>query len=87
MVAGEDDRFLPHAGYKIVTRPGHVALMAGKEPGAGEDLLLLLLIDLLADEDLAADQPVFDIDETVDRVARRAPGHRSSPPFFPPFAR
>ena len=38
--------------------------MADEQPGAGEQPLQLLLVDLLVDEDLAADPPRRQIDET-----------------------
>src|SRR5437660_8640330 len=44
-IAGQDDRLLPHTRHEIIPRLGDLALVAHKQPGAGEDLLLLLLVD------------------------------------------
>jgi hypothetical protein len=40
-VAAQDHRRLAHAGHEIVAGVRHLALMADKQPGTGEDLLLL----------------------------------------------
>src|SRR4030095_1918403 len=41
-----------------------LALVADEQPGAGEDLLLLLAIDLLVDEDLPAHDSLVDVDQS-----------------------
>jgi hypothetical protein len=61
-VAAQDHRFLAHRRHEIVARLGDLALVTDMQPGAREDPLLLLGVDLLVDEDLAADlaQPQID---------------------------
>src|SRR5262249_4563204 len=44
-------------------RPRDLALVTEEEPGAREHALELLPIDLLADEDLAADDAPVDVDQ------------------------
>src|SRR5215475_12935569 len=63
-VAAQDHRLFTHSRHEEVTGVGYLALMADKQPRAGENALLLLGINLVADEDLAADQPRRRIDET-----------------------
>src|SRR6185369_12177892 len=62
-VPAEDDRLLPHGRDEKVARPRDLALVAEEEPGAGEHALELLPVDLVADEDLAADDPPVDVDQ------------------------
>ena len=45
-VAAEDHRLLTHPRGGVIAGIGDLALMADKEPGAGEDLFLLLGVDL-----------------------------------------
>jgi hypothetical protein len=53
--------------------------MPHQQPGASEDLLLLLLVDRLIDKDLAADVPPVQIDQMLHRMVCRVCGHRRSP--------
>src|SRR5713226_9185576 len=62
-VAAQDDGFLAHPRGGEIAGVGDLALMPDEEPGAGEDPLLLLGVDLLVDEDLAADLPGSEIDQ------------------------
>ena len=62
-VPAEDDRLLPHGRDEEVARPRDLALVAEEEPGAGEHALELLPVDLVADEDLAADDAPVDVDQ------------------------
>ena len=62
-VAAQDHRLLAHAGDKEIAGVGDLALMADKQPGAGEQPLLLLRIDLVIDKDLAADLAGRPVDE------------------------
>ncbi|HEY5868852.1 MAG TPA: hypothetical protein VI542_25380 [Candidatus Tectomicrobia bacterium] len=39
--------------------------MAHKQPGAGENLLLLLLVDRLIDKDLATNATMFQLDQVL----------------------
>ena len=64
-VAAQDHRFLAHARDEEVAGVRDLALVADEQPGAGEQPLQLLLVDLLVDEDLAADLPRCQIDETA----------------------
>ena len=57
-VAAQDHRFLAHARDEVVAGVRDLALVADKQPSAGEDALQLLAVDLLVDEDLAADLPL-----------------------------
>src|SRR5579883_2906521 len=52
-VAREDHALLAHAGDEVVAGVRDLALVTNEQPGAGEDLLLLLLVNLVRDEDLA----------------------------------
>ena len=61
-IPGDDDRFVPHAGEKEIAGLGDLALMAHQEPRAREDLLQLGSVDVLVDEDLAADSAPVQID-------------------------
>src|SRR5260370_1426353 len=62
-VAAQQHRFLAHARDEEIAGVGDLALVPDKEPGAGKDLFLLLGVDLLVDEDLAADLPARHVDE------------------------
>src|SRR5207302_2315088 len=62
-VTAEDHRLLPHPGRGVIAGTGDLAFMSDKEPGAGEDLFLLLAVDLVVDKDLAADLPGLHIDQ------------------------
>src|SRR6266568_8731610 len=62
-VAAQDDGFLAHPRGREIAGVGDLALMPDEEPRAGKDPLLLLGINLLVDEDLAADLPGVQINE------------------------
>src|SRR5262245_60082016 len=83
-VAAQDDRLLAHRRRQVVARLGDLALVADEEPGAGEDPLELLPVDLLAHEDLAADDPALDVDEAL-QGSRLCAGH-AGPPRGPSVA-
>ena len=57
-VAAQDDRLLAHAGDEEIAGVRDLAFVPDKQPGAGEQPLLLLRVDLVVDKDLAADLPV-----------------------------
>src|SRR4029453_18203848 len=78
-VAAEDDRLLAHARREKVARLRNLALVADEEPGAREHALLLLTIDLIAHEDLAADDAALDVDQVLQGPRLRA-GHARLPP-------
>src|SRR4030095_2026905 len=61
-VATEDDRLLAHGRHEEVPGAWDLALVTDEEPGPDEDLFLLLSVDLLVHEDLAADHSIVDVD-------------------------
>ena len=65
-VAAENHRLLAHAGNEVVAGLGNLRFVAHKEPGAGEDLLLLLGVNVFVDKNLAADLPLVQIDDAAD---------------------
>jgi hypothetical protein len=67
-VATEDHRLLAHRRAEIVARLRDLALVADEEPGAGEDALELLAVDLVAHEDLAADDAALDVDQASSKL-------------------
>ena len=62
-VAHHQHRVFAHIGGEEIAGRGDLAVMAQKQPAAGEDLLQFLLVDLRLDEDAAADQAAFAVDE------------------------
>ncbi len=78
-VAAQDHALLAHAGDKEIAGVRDLALMPDKEPGAGKEPLLLLRVDLLVDEDLAADLASVQIDETLAIPRCRRARHRRPP--------
>jgi hypothetical protein len=52
--------------------------MPDEQPGSGEDALLLLGIDVVIDEDLAADLPRCEIDEAGIKTPRSVHRHASA---------
>ena len=60
------DGVFTHIGREEIAGFGDLALMAQKEPAAGEDALQFLAVDLRLDKDAAADQSVLAVDETTD---------------------
>src|SRR5207248_2312323 len=64
-IASQDDRLLSHARHEVIPRPGDLALVSHKQPGAGEDLLLFLLVERLIDKDFTADATMFQLDEVL----------------------
>ena len=73
-VAAQDHRLLAHRRHEIVARLGDLAFVPDMQPGAREDALLLLGVDVLVDEDLPADLP----DLQIHQAGAIAPnsGHR-----------
>ena len=62
-LAGDKNRVFTHVGGEEVAGVGYLGLMAEEEPAAGENLLLLLLIDIWVDEYAPIDQTSFGVDE------------------------
>src|SRR5215469_1174358 len=60
-VAHDENWVFTHVSGEEIARPRDLALMAQKEPAAGEDPLQFLLIDLGLDEDAATDQALLGI--------------------------
>ena len=77
-VAAQDDGFLAHRRVEIVTRLRDLALVPDEEPGTGKDPLELLPVDLVADENLPADDPVLDVDQAF-QGSRLRTGHAGPP--------
>jgi hypothetical protein len=65
-VAHHQHRVFAHIGGEEVARLGELALMAKKEPTAGEYSFQLLLVNLGLDKDPAADKSGSGIDQTSD---------------------
>ena len=63
--AHDQHRVLAHPGREKVARPRDLALVAQEQPAAGKDLLQFLFIDLLLDEDAAADEAAVGVDQRV----------------------
>src|SRR5215831_1156467 len=63
-VPHHQDRVLAHGGTEEVAGVGDLALVAQKQPAAGEDLRQLLLVDLWLDKDAPADQAALGIHQT-----------------------
>src|ERR1700719_2700203 len=76
-VAHDQNRVFAHVSGEKVSRPRDLAVMAQKEPAAGKDAFQLLLINIRLDEDAAADQAVFSIDQS-----EIIGFHRLSPHWF-----
>ena len=64
-VPAQEHRFLPHTRHKVVPGFGNLAFMADEQPGAREDPLHLLLVDVFIDEDFTADLPSRHVHQTV----------------------
>ncbi len=77
-VTAEDHRLLAHARGKEIPRVGDLALMPHKQPRPREHPFLLLGVNLVIDEDLTADQPRCEIDETGMIPARCVYRHRNA---------
>ena len=54
-VADHQHRVLAHVCGEEIAGVGYLALMAQKQPTAGEDALQLFLVDIVFDEDTPAD--------------------------------
>src|SRR5262249_13429209 len=65
-VPHHQDRVFSHIGAEEIPRIGDLALMAQKQPAAGEDALQLLLVDVALDENAPTDEAVIDINQTLD---------------------
>ncbi len=78
-VTRQDDGLLTHGGHEVITRFGDLTLVADKEPGMGEDLLLLVLIDVLIDKDLTADAAAVQVDQLRHGAGRCVVQHGNSP--------
>src|SRR6185369_4911564 len=82
-VAAQDDRLLAHRRHEEVARPGDLALVADEEPDSCEDPLLLLVVELVVDEYLAADEAALDIDQAVETAGLRIDRHARPPGGVP----
>src|SRR5262249_1684582 len=71
-VATENDRLLAHRRDEVGRGPRNLALVAGEEPRPCEDPLQLLPVEILAHEDLPADDPPVDVDQAVETSGLQA---------------
>jgi hypothetical protein len=67
-VAHDEHRVLTHIGRVEIAGFRDLAFVAQKQPAAGENLLLLLLVDFRLDKNPAADEPVFAVDQLTDII-------------------
>ena len=65
-VAHQDDFLFAHARHHEIAGIRHLALVADEEPRPGEDLLQLLLVYILVDVDLPADEAPVKIDKNAE---------------------
>ncbi len=72
-VAAQDHQLLAHARDEEVARLGDQALVPDEQPGAGEQLVQFLAVEVGRDEDLAADHAALDVDHLVDGQGRGHP--------------
>src|SRR5262249_62165156 len=70
-----DHTLLTHGGAKKVARLGDLAVVAQKQPAAGEDPFQLLLVDLRFNEDASTDQAMLGIHQTL------CVRHHGTPPY------
>ena len=62
-VAAQDHQLLAHARGEEIARIGNLTFMPHEQPRPREHPFLFLGVNLLVDENLAADQPRCEIDE------------------------
>ena len=74
-VAAENHRLFAHRRHKVVSRRGHLALVAYEQPTAGKDLLLFLLVDGMVDEHFAANRPLGEVNQVARCGVSVANGH------------
>ena len=77
----EQHGILAHVGGEEVVGIGDLGLVSQEEPAASEDPLQLLLVDVLGDEHLAFQQPLFGINEfihVIHPVGLYGSGHSSA---------
>ena len=72
----EDYRFLRHASEDVIARLRHLAFMTDEQPGARENALELVLVDLLAGENIPADHALIEIDQPALVADRPCAAHR-----------
>ena len=65
LVAAQDDRLLAHARGVEVAGLGNQALVPDEQPGAGEQLLQFLLVEIGINEDFAANEALVRVNELV----------------------
>ena len=63
--AANEDRILAHISCHIIAGFGYLRFVAEKQPAPREDALQLDLVDLRVEENLAADEPVFEFDVSL----------------------
>src|SRR5579885_2858718 len=68
-IARENYRFLAHARDEVIARLADLTFMADVEPGARENSLELLAVEILVDENLAADFTALEINQASGRTA------------------
>src|SRR5271169_1241352 len=68
VVAYDQNRVFTHIGGEKVPRLRDLAFVAQEQPAAGENLLLLLFVDIGLDKDAAADEAVVAVHQLADIV-------------------
>ena len=68
LVAAQDDRLFAHPRRVEVAGIWNQAFVADEQPGAGENLVELFLVEIGVDEDFAADEALLGVDETSDII-------------------
>jgi hypothetical protein len=77
-VPAQDDRFIAHAGDEEVARFGNLAFMPNEQPGASEQFLQFLAVNIGRREDFAVNGSGGEVDHGHHSAAARN-GARSRP--------
>jgi hypothetical protein len=72
VVAAQDDGLVTHTGDEKIARFGNLAVVADEQPGAGEEFLQFLAVNIRRGEDVAIDGARGEIDHARRSAASRA---------------